>query len=183
MRGFTSVLRLEGKTMRYLILILFILAIQCLIADPRFHATQSGNIIQLSSPYGSKIYMGDLGFDRMPSYRFEVLLKDLKPPSFSGGEGGQDGSSASEKKASLTEDEDKLIYEANRLYNLGKFHDSMSFVQELLNRNPKNIRGWIMKGSLYHVLKQKELAKNAWAEALKLDPENQQVKSVLENYQ
>jgi len=80
------------------------------------------------------------------------------------------------------DESDRLVLEANRLYNRGKFYEASMVVEELLRRSPEHVRGWVMKGSLMHVQGQKDMAKNAWQKALVLDPNNGTVKNLLEKY-
>lgn len=70
------------------------------------------------------------------------------------------------------DDTDRFVIEANRLYNRGKFYESLQMVEELLRKNPEHVRGWIMKGSLLTVMKQRDLATRAYQRALSLDPQN-----------
>lgn len=80
------------------------------------------------------------------------------------------------------DDSDRLVLEANRLFNRRKFDEALSTIDELLRRKPNYIRGWIMKGSVMYVRGHKDLAKTAWNQALTLDPNNEDVKSILEKY-
>lgn len=80
------------------------------------------------------------------------------------------------------DDSDRLVLEANRLFNRKKFDEALSAIDELLRRKPNYIRGWIMKGSVMYVRGHKDLAKTAWNQALAIEPENSDVKSILEKY-
>lgn len=80
------------------------------------------------------------------------------------------------------DDTDRLVLEANRLFNRKKFDEALTTIDELLRRKPAHLRGWIMKGSLLYVRGHKDLAKTAWNQALALEPENADVKSILEKY-
>ena len=158
-------------------------------ADPRYTVTQQGNMVQITSPYGSKVFFADVGFDRMTQYRFEIPIRDLVPQALSGGGTGGAGSGANEGSGKspvpasgspeAVGDDDQLILEANRFYNDGKFEESLKFVEELLRRSPGTVRGWVMKGSLLHVLGQKDMARKSWQHALELDPSNQQIQNIL----
>lgn len=79
------------------------------------------------------------------------------------------------------DDADRYVVEANRLYNRGKFYDATAVVEELLRKKPDHVRGWVMKGSLMKVQGQKDLAKSAYEQALKLDPNNLELKKLVEN--
>ncbi len=74
---------------------------------------------------------------------------------------------------------DRLILEANRLYNRRKFYEASITIEELLTKRPDYPRGWVMKGSLMYVQGYRDLAKQAWEKALELDPKNLQVKQYL----
>jgi tetratricopeptide (TPR) repeat protein len=80
------------------------------------------------------------------------------------------------------DDSDRYVVEANRLYNRGKFYDATNVVEELLRKKPDHVRGWVMKGSLMHVQGHKELAKAAYQTAFKLDPNNEEIKKLVEKY-
>lgn len=80
------------------------------------------------------------------------------------------------------DDSDRLVLEANRLFNRKKFDEAMATIEELLRRKPTYLRGWIMKGSVLYVRGHKDLAKTAWNQALALDPANPDLKSILEKY-
>ena len=80
------------------------------------------------------------------------------------------------------DDSDRLVLEANRLYNRRKFFEATSVIDELLRRNPEYPRAWVMKGSLMHVQGHRDLAQKAWEKAIELDPSNREVKSFLQAY-
>jgi tetratricopeptide (TPR) repeat protein len=80
------------------------------------------------------------------------------------------------------DDTDRYVVEANRLYNRGKFYDATNVVEELLRKKPDHVRGWVMKGSLMRVQGHKAEAKAAYQTALKLDPENTELKKIVEKY-
>jgi len=77
---------------------------------------------------------------------------------------------------------DRLILEANHLYNRGKFYEASVYVEELIRKNPGFVRAWVMKGSLLYVQGYSDLAKKAWAQAAQLDPADPQVKDILKRY-
>ena len=151
-------------------------------APAGYSVSQSGNVVTVTTPQGSKVYLGDLGFDRLRSYQFEVSLKDLlaPPPSATSGAGNP---GAQSPMPAASDDIDSLIAQANRLYNKGKFEDSLRFVDEVLRRNPNHIRAWTMRGSLAHALGRKDAARESWQRARELDPGNDQIKNILESYQ
>lgn len=78
------------------------------------------------------------------------------------------------------DDSDRLILEANHLFNRGDYFSATVKVDELLKRNPKLTRGWVMKGTLFYVQGFKDLAKNAWEKAYSLSEQDKQVKRLLE---
>lgn len=81
------------------------------------------------------------------------------------------------------DDTDKLIVEANYLYNMGHFYESLKYVDEALRKKPTLVRAWIMKGSLLYVQGHKDLAKKAWGQASTLEPENKDIQSIIERFQ
>lgn len=158
----------------------------------QYSAIQQGNLLFLNNPYGTKTFLGDLEFGSLSSYRFEVPISELRPPSqpAAGGAGGggaenSSGNSSGQSTKSPTnlDSEEMLVVQANRLYQENKISESLQFVEELLRRNPGHIRGWMMKGSLMHTLGHKDFAKQAWDKAAELDPSNEQMKNVKESYQ
>lgn len=80
------------------------------------------------------------------------------------------------------DDSDRLVLEANRLYNKRKYNETLSVLDELLRRKPDFVRGWIMKGSVLYVRGHKDLAQVAWKKAQVLQPENADIKSIMEMY-
>ena len=163
----------------------FFLAVTAVMAaqdqGEAMHANSDGNLVQVVTPYGSKLLFGDNGFGQYDSYRLEIPIKDFADASrgYPGLRGNSDGGS----QPWQAQDEDSLVVKANELYNQGKFSDSMAFVEEILSRNPSNVRGWIMKGSLMHVMGNKDLAVKAWKRALELDPGNANIQRILEKAQ
>lgn len=149
-----------------------------------YQVVDIGNNLQLNTPYGTRIYFGDVGFADYDSWSLEIPIADIrqdvsdKKPG--GGSHDDNGESPGKPYASL--DDNALLLSANDLYNQGKFRESLGYVEEMIRRNEKNVRAWIMRGSLYHALSQKDLAKSAWEEARKLDPNNKDVQKILENY-
>lgn len=176
-----------------------------------YNIKQTGNNLELVTPYGRRRIFGDQGFDRAKEYRLEIPLDELRPPKPKvaepvkpepvKAEAEEARKPASEKN---TEDEpedteetgevketvpprvvveydytDRLVLEANRLYNRRQFYEASLTVEEILTRRPDFARGWVMKGSLMYVQGQKDLAKTAWQKALELDPNNMEVKQYL----
>lgn len=80
------------------------------------------------------------------------------------------------------DDTDRLVVEANRLYNRGRYHEAMTYIDEVNRKRPKYVRGWVMKGSLLFVLGHKDLAKDAWEQALRLDPGSTYIKDLMTRY-
>ncbi len=78
------------------------------------------------------------------------------------------------------DDTDRMVLEANRLYNKRKYYEATQVVEEIIRKKPEYVRAWIMKGSLMYVQKQNDLAKRAWQQALALEPNNSQVKTFLD---
>lgn len=77
---------------------------------------------------------------------------------------------------------DRLIFEANHLYNRGKFYEASVYVEELIRKNPILVRAWVMKGSLLYMQGYKDLAKKAWTKAAELDPKDPEVADILKRY-
>ena len=157
-----------------------------LAEDKPYQASQSGNILQLATPHGQRLYLGDVGFSELRNYKIEIDLNELRSQGSSSNAANGGGGSAQNPAGpggspapQFIEDESTLIVEANRLYNEGKFTDSLKYVDEIIRRNPKNMRGWVMKGSLMHVMGQKDLARDAWQKAHEIDPKNEEIGRIL----
>ncbi len=192
---------------RRLLLVLF-LGLQ-LEATENFKVREAGKDLQyleLVTPWGTKAVVGDseINLKEKHNYRIEIPIETIRPPPppetptvEAPVEEPEEIEPAPEKKEETKveekpteptrviveyDDSDRLILEANRLYNRGKFYEATVHVDELLRRKPYFIRGWVMKGSLLHVQGQKDLAKNAWQKALNLDPENKELQELLNRY-
>lgn len=146
-------------------------------ADNGYRVESDGNLVQIVTPDGNKTYFLDPALNQISSYSFEVPLSDFKTTPH--GSGSDSSSKEGEKAPKQMENTDQLVLKANELYNRGKFKEALAYVEELLMRDPKHVRGWIMKGSLMHVQGQNDLAKEAWQHALDLDPNNSQIKAIL----
>lgn len=181
----------------------------------RVHETPAG--IELITPYGKKLIMGDYAPDGGFNYNISIPMSEIKPlttptpsatpqpqsptvmmmPGFPG-QGGTINENTTVTVTKKIEEErrepaspippkiiveydetDRMVLEANRLYNKKKFYDSTQVVEEILRRKPDYTRAWVMKGSLMYAQKQPDLAKKAWQQALLLEPNNEQVKSLL----
>lgn len=172
-----------------------------------YQVVPNGNNLELITPYGRRILFGDQALKKAGNYRFEIPLSELRPPAVEAEKPAAPPSPtviyapmgrepASEKNetpnpnppaAPVTpprvvveyDNSDRLILEANRLYNRGKYYEAALTVEELLVKRPELPRAWVMKGSLMYVQGQRDLAKNAWQKALELDPENKEVQNFL----
>lgn len=150
-------------------------------APPSGYAvTESGNLVFVKTPWGSSVYIGPVGLDSLKTYSFEIPLSDFRAglPTSIKNEAGN-----SQSDTNQLGDTSTLISEANRLYNKGDFTKSLRYVDEVVRRDPKSVRAWVMKGSLMHVMGHKDLARQAWQKALELDPKNSQVQSILGSVQ
>ncbi len=77
---------------------------------------------------------------------------------------------------------DRLVVEANHLYNKGRYYEALQYVDEVIRKKPNFLRAHMMKGSLLYVLGQKDLAQDSWKKALALDPENKDIQALMERY-
>jgi tetratricopeptide (TPR) repeat protein len=159
------------------------------------------NGVDVRSPSGDHFFLGDAHTVNSPQYRLEVPLKDLQktrqptailavpPPPAAPAQKPEPPPKPVVKEEPApkygTDDSDVLgfLLEANRLFNRGKYYESMSFVDEVIRRRPANVRAWVMKGSLLFLLGQKDLARQSWEKATALAPQDKQVKDALEKYQ
>jgi len=168
-----------------------------------YFVRQTGMGYELVTPTGSKLMLGDYAPNGVHNFKVEVPLGELAPPAKE--ERKPDSAllppkkevpPAEEQKAPELcpkpepktahrdfDDSDRFILEANQLYNQGKFYEASQVVEDLLRKRPELVRGWIMKGSLMWVMKQKELALKAWNQAKALDPENSEVNDLIKRYQ
>ncbi len=163
-------------------------------ATEDFRVYETGTELQVVTPYGNKTITGDFPIETSSNYRIEVPLQDLVPapakdkpwekyerrnPSSQ----GENGFSPPQIRAMQDyDDTDRLVLEANHLYNQGRFYDASNVVEEILKRNPKYVRALLMKGSLMYVQGQKDLAKKAWEEASLLQPGDKEIKGIMERY-
>lgn len=184
------------------------------IPEAGFKVRETGNKIEVTSPWGVKSYETEFNLGAMKHYKIEIPLEDLRPAmkaqmdrpespreiaSMPGATAGAvTGSCESprgapseyaERKPNAIPDTpseydstDRLILEANHLYNRGKFYEASVYVEELIRKNPGFVRAWVMKGSLLYVQGYSDLAKKAWAQAAQLDPADPQVKDILKRY-
>lgn len=172
----------------FVLLALFAAVAACLSVawgDDRYRATADGNLLQVRTPGTTRVFFGEPGFGDLRGYRLEIPLNELEPDR-DGGEGGSgNGHGHSERtpNPSINDDVDQLFAHANQLYQQGKFEAAMEFVQEILRRDPNQVRAWVMKGSLLHAQENRAGAKEAWKKAQVLDPNDQMIKNILENYQ
>jgi hypothetical protein len=77
-------------------------------------------------------------------------------------------------------DIDPLVVRANRLYNQRRYVEASQFVDEILRRRPDYVRGWLMRGSLHHVLGHRDLAAEAWQKARELAGDDPDIRPALE---
>ena len=145
----------------------------------RYRITNFGDNFQITSPFGSQIFIGDVGVSEMRSYKFEIPIEDLRPLNRMDINNAESKKTGDNSKTKFVESEEELLLQANYLYGQGKLSESLDFVDEALRRNNKNIRAWIMKGSLMHLRGESDLAKIHWRKAFKLDPSNKQIKKML----
>lgn len=156
--------------------------------------------LQVNTPYGVLTVPGN--YSSRTRYKFSVPLEDIKialeksgedtrylgrpdfgPPPFprEPAEDGKDREPDAIKPPTFADPAlDRLVVEANRLYNRRKFYDALLLVDRIVALAPEYARGWLMKGSLLYLQGQKDLAKRAWEEAKKLDPSNKDVATALE---
>jgi|GEM_PF-3215104 len=183
------------------------------IPESGFKVRETGNKIEVTSPWGVKSYETEFNLGAMKHYKIEIPLEDLRPAmkaqmdrpesprelastpgaasNFTGSCEGPRGAQSeyAERKPNAIPDTpseydstDRLILEANHLYNRGKFYEASVYVEELIRKNPGFVRAWVMKGSLLYVQGYSDLAKKAWAQAAQLDPADPQVKDILKRY-
>lgn len=144
-----------------------------------FQVTRSGSILQLNTPYGQTTFLGDKGFEKLKSFSLEVPIANLRGELDGGGltggwnSGGESGAKPDEVAM------EQMLLEADRLFNEGALRESLRYIDEIIRRDPKFSRGWMMKGSVLYVLGQKDLAKKAWVKAYTLDPANEQLRGLL----
>jgi len=153
-------------------------------APSGFAVSQVNNLVIVKTPWGSNTFLGPVGIEELRHYSFEIPLSDLRSMNRSERGKGESSSGTDEKdtspdQASTTGSVDSLILEANHLYHKGEVLKALGFVDEVLRRDPKQVRAWIMKGSLMHAQGQKDLALEAWKKGLELDPNNTQLQNII----
>lgn len=177
-------------------------------AAPGFYSvTEQENQLELKTPYGT-IHI-PTGFGPNVPYRLSIPVEQLKKggapvaedvphqekPEEAGKPGGAPAlfpapspalglapANAPPSTTVIVDDADSLVVDANRLFNRRRFYEALTVVDQLLRKRPAYARGWLMKGSLLLVQGHKDLALKAWTKAKELEPENQEVLSVLEKY-
>jgi tetratricopeptide (TPR) repeat protein len=172
----------EMKSAVGLLILLALLSVQrASAATPGYAVSQSDNLVIVKTPWGSSIFLAPVGFDNLSSYSFEVPLSNFRSVVNSGSNppGFDKNSGTSDNETMPLGSINALISEANRLYNQGEFSKALQYVDQISIRDPQNVRGWIMKGSLMHILGHHELAKQAWEKAVALDPRNSQIRNIL----
>jgi tetratricopeptide (TPR) repeat protein len=87
-----------------------------------------------------------------------------------------------DEEDNVLDDTGKLLAEANRFYNQGKFYESLINVEAVLRERPNHVKARVMYGSLLWVLGQKPEAKAAWLQAEKLDPNSLWVKDIKKRF-
>ena len=158
------------------------LAPSAVIATPAVYGvTQDNNLVFVKTPWGSSVYIAPVGFNSIDSYTFEIPLSDFRTGLTRDQTGDPPGPNIKSSSDAPTGDINMLIAEANRLYNIGDFNRALQYVDAASERQPGNVRAWVMKGSLMHVLGHPDLAQQAWAKALELDPNNKQIQNILQN--
>ncbi len=164
-----------------------IIAQESRAANSAYAVSQTGNLVMVKSPWGSQIYIAPVGFDTISSYEFSIPLSEFRSNLAGGGlngSGGAEGRTGAGNGNQVTpmnmNDASSLIAEANRLYNTGDFTKALEYVDEANRREPGNVRVWVMKGSLMHAMGHDDLSKQAYKKALDLDPDNVQLKSILQ---
>lgn len=166
---------------------------------------ESGTSLEITGPGGVKVFSSDVNFSQLEGYQARIPLALLAPPpppptpaakeedddeeeTVSEDEleaAAKDSDPKSRALASITveyDDSDRMLVEANHLYNRRKYFQATEIIEELLRKKPKRVRGWIMKGSLLYVQGHKDLAKQAWTKASELEPANPDIQHYLERY-
>lgn len=87
-----------------------------------------------------------------------------------------------DKQSSPLDRKGEYVTKANHFYNQGKYYEATRVVEQLVKEYPNYLPGWTMYGSLLYVQGRKDLAQEQWKQALKLEPNNDEIKSILERY-
>lgn len=143
--------------------------------DQRYRVTAFGDNFTITSPFGSKVYIGDIDIAKKRSYRFEIMKEDLKPTAYP----YEIPKSEVKEKAKKSQTVKQLLLEANFHYSQGELNKSLIFIEEAIQREPKNVRALTMKGSLMHAQGDSEMARYYWEKASKEDPSNLQLKALI----
>jgi len=186
--------------MRTLLTLLFLVSI-ARAEDYRIKAPPEA--LQLMTPDGEKTIIFENAGEEGPRpsvYRLAIPIADLKPspsptpapvaaaPAAAEVAPTETAETDERKPAAIPEeakydDSDRMILEANYLFNRGDYFTATLKVDELLKRNPKLTRAWVMKGTLFYVQGFKDLAKSAWEKAYALSANDAEVKRLLEKVQ
>jgi len=177
-------------------------AVLCLSANYQheFKIKENKNSLEIDSPWGFRTFASNLTLPATRHYKFEIPIETLKPVAQEDIDADAAAAAKTENKIEIVQKEeekkeeqrkpqslefdysDRLVVEANHLYNKRKYFEASQVVEELIRMRPKYTRAWVMKGSLMYKQGHKDLAKKAWEQALTLEPENKEVQGLLERY-
>ncbi len=137
---------------------------------------QDGNNFILESPYGKKVLFGEMGFENVRDFEVTMPVEALYPekPVASGDPAAMHN---------FKTDTEALIRGANEAFLASDFKGALGHVNQILEVAPGNVRALMMKGSLMHLMGDKQLAKESWKKALELDPANREISRLLEKYE
>lgn len=143
-------------------------------------AVQDGTRLEVRTPEHEKNYFGGRDFQDLSDYK--VVVPAHQPPAHQ----SSPRISAIQKSTPTTatpttiqesepiaqsaaEQPDELLEKANELYYQNQYAESLMLVEQVLRKSPNHTRAWLMKGSLYLVLGQREQATTAWQKAKELE--------------
>lgn len=178
-------------------LLAFIFAAQAAFAAEEFRLKTPPEGLSIFTPDGEKSIIFDTPTGERPkSFRVQIPISELRPAPTQEVlatsvvvEPGREPSAAIPPEAAdkaeaviVYDDTDSILLRANYLFNRGDYFGATLKVDELLKKNPKLTRGWVMKGTLFYVQGFKDLAKSAWEKAYELSNQDPTVKELLEKH-
>lgn len=148
-------------------------------ADSAYKVEQKGKNLVVTSPYGKKVLHGEYGFTKYNHYQMQMSVEKFRKLFVKEEFNAKLKEEMPKNSAFNVESTKELLYLANQAYYDSKTKDALFYVNEILRRDQKHERAWIMKGSLMHLMNEKELALKYWNRALKINPTNQQLQKML----
>lgn len=130
-------------------------------------------MIKIKTPYGSHIFYAQDSLKGFNNFQLEVPIPSLFPDSVR-------KKIEEEEKLKKSQTIEQLITESNQLVLQHQYDKALMPIEEILSRDDKNFRALSLKGSIFFLKGDKALARQYWSSALKINPQNLELKKQLE---